>query len=409
MSAAPATHRFFDIIVAGGGPAGLAFAAAVRQAMGRGASIALVDPRSGQGEGRLRTVALATGSRRLIEQVGAWAALAPLAQPILQMTIADGRVRDAVRLEQLRFEAAGDEPLAHMAFNDDVCAALSEAAASLGVETIAAAATEFTAGRDAAEIVLSTGERLGARLVVAADGARSKLRELAEIATVGWDTGMTAIVATIAHERDHEGRAEQHFLPAGPFAVLPMRGRFSSIVWNERRADAEALLALAPDDFLRELEYRFTLKLGALTLASRVAAFPCNFRFARRFIGPRLALIADAAHVVHPLAGQGLNLGLRDVAALAEIVVERLRLGLDPGDARTLETYQRARRFDVVSSSFGMDALNRAFANDFGPLRAARDFGLRVVDALPAVKRRLMAEAAGSGRDAPRLLRGQAL
>ena len=408
MSAA-ATSRVFDIVVAGGGPAGLAFAAAVRQAMGSGVAIALVDPRPGQGDGRLRTVALAAGSRRLIERIGAWDALAPLAQPILHMAIADGRVRDAARLEQLRFEAEGDEPLAHMAYNDDVSAALGEAAAALGVETIAGAVADFAASRDTAEITLASGERLTARLIVAADGARSQLRECAEIATVGWNSGMSAIVATIAHERDHEGRAEQHFLPAGPFAILPMRGRRSSIVWNEAPADADALLALAPDDFLRELEYRFTLKLGALSLASRVAAFPCGFRFARRFVGPRLALVADAAHVVHPLAGQGLNLGLRDVAALAEIVVAQMRLGLDPGDAATLAAYQRARRFDVVASSLGMDALNRAFANDFAPLRAARDFGLRLVDGLPAVKRRLMAEASGGGRGAPRLLRGQAL
>ncbi|THD45392.1 MAG: 2-octaprenyl-6-methoxyphenyl hydroxylase [Bradyrhizobium sp.] len=401
--------RVFDILVAGAGPAGLAFASAVTQAMGRGVSIALVDPRPKQRDGRLRTVALAPGSRRLLERIGAWEALAPQAQPILSMSIADGRVRDAVRLEQLRFDAQGDEPLAHMAFNDDLCDALSGAAARLGVETITGAASGLAAGRDMAEVTLEGGERLKARLVVAADGARSALRELADIATVGWDTAMTAIVATIAHERDHAGRAEQHFLPAGPFAILPLRGRFSSIVWNEAPADAQALLALAEEDLLRELEYRFTLKLGALSLASRVAAFPCSFRFARRFIAPRLALLADAAHVVHPLAGQGLNLGLRDVAALAEFVVERLRLGLDPGDAATLAAYQRARRFDVVSSSFGMDALNRIFANDFEPLRAARDFGLRVVDRLAPAKRMLMAEAAGDGRGAPRLLRGEPL
>ena len=217
---------------------------------------------------------------------------------------------------------------------------------------------------------------------------------------------MSGIVATIAHERDHDGVAEQHFLPGGPFAILPMRGRCSSIVWNERHADAQAIAALAPDDFLRELEYRFTLKLGALSLASRVEAIPFSFRFARRFVGERLALVADAAHVVHPLAGQGLNLGLRDVAALAETVVARLRLGLDPGDAPTLQAYQRARRFDVVSSSLGMDALNRLFANDAAPLRAARDFGLRLVDRLSPVKRRLAAEAAGDGARAPKLLRG---
>jgi 2-octaprenyl-6-methoxyphenol hydroxylase len=411
MAAMPAaaSPRIFDVVVAGAGPAGLAFAAAVKQALGRGIAVAVVDPRPLAGDGRLRTAALAEGPRRLIDGIGAWAALEPLAQPIRRMAITDGRARDAVRVEQLRFGGEDGAPLAHMAFNDDIAAALGGAAATLSVETIVGAVTAFAPGRDMAELELADGARLRARLAVAADGARSRLRALAEVPTVGWDTGQTGIVATIAHERDHEGLAEQHFLPAGPFAILPMRGRCSSIVWNESHADAQAIAALAPDDFLRELEYRFTLKLGALSLASRVAAFPFSFRFARRFVAERLALIADAAHVVHPLAGQGLNLGLRDVAALAETVVERMRLGLDPGDATTLEAYQRARRFDVVSSSLGMDALNRLFANDLAPLRVARDFGLRVVDRLPPLKRLMIAEAAGDGVRAPRLLRGLAL
>ncbi|MGO4869720.1 MAG: FAD-dependent monooxygenase [Roseiarcus sp.] len=398
--------RAFDIVVAGTGPAGLSFAAAVKQGLGRGVSIAVVDPRPGKGDGHLRTVALAAGSRHLLERVGAWEALAPLTQPILHMAITDGASSDAVRLEQLKFDAREGEPLAHMAFNDDVAATLARRAAALGVETIRGAVAGFAPGRDVARIELSGGEGLRTRLVVAADGARSKLRALAEIPTVGWDTGQSGIVATIAHERDHHGRAEQHFLPAGPFAILPLPGRRSSIVWNESHADAEALLALAPDDFLSQLEKRFTLELGAIHVASRVEAFPFGFRFARRFVGKRVALVADAAHVVHPLAGQGLNLGLRDVAALAEIVAERMRLGLDPGDPATLEAYQRARRFDVVSSSFGMDALNRLFSNDFAPLRLARDFGLRVVDRLPTLKDLFIAEAAGAGAGAPRLLRG---
>jgi 2-octaprenyl-6-methoxyphenol hydroxylase len=404
-----ASPPIFDVVVAGAGPAGLAFAAAVKQALGRGIAVALVDPRPLASDGRLRTVALAAGPRRLIDEVGAWTALKPLAQPIRRMAIYDGRARDAVRIEQLRFGGEDGEPLAHMAFNDDVAAALRDAAAALGLETIAGAVVAFAPGRDVAELELSDGRRLRARLVVAADGARSRLRALAEVPTVGWDTGMTGMVATIAHERDHDGLAEQHFLPGGPFAVLPMRGRFSSIVWNESHADSKAIAALAPEDFLRELEYRFTLKLGALSLASRVEGIPFSFRFARRFVAERLALVADAAHVVHPLAGQGLNLGLRDVAALAEVIVERMRIGLDPGDATTLQTYQRARRFDVVASSLGMDALNRLFANDVAPLRAARDFGLRVVDRLSPLKRLLAAEAAGDGVKAPRLLRGLAL
>jgi 2-octaprenyl-6-methoxyphenol hydroxylase len=398
--------RVFDILVAGAGPAGLSFAAAVKQGLGKGVSIALVDPRPGQGDGRLRTVALAAGSRRLIERVGAWEALAEVAQPILRMAIYDGRLNDAVRLEQLQFDAPEGEPLAHMAFNDDVARALAGAAAALGVETIEGAVAAFDPGRDVARVALSSGETLRARLVVAADGARSTLRALAEIPSSGWDTGQSGIVATIAHERDHEGRAEQHFLPAGPFAILPMPGRQSSIVWNESHADAEALLGLAPDDFLRQLEKRFTLKLGAIRVASRVEAFPFAFRFARRFVGKRIALVADAAHIVHPLAGQGLNLGLRDVAALAEIVAGRMRLGLDPGDEATLDAYQRARRFDVVATSLGMDALNRLFSNDLATLRFARDLGLRVVDRTAPLKRLFMAEAAGAGPLAPRLLRG---
>ena len=259
----------------------------------------------------------------------------------------------------------------------------------------------------------SSGSRtervLRARLAVAADGARSKLSRLADIATIGWDYDQTGIVATIAHERDHEGRAEQHFLPAGPFAILPLPGRRSSIVWNERRADARALLALDPEDLTRELEYRFTLRLGEISLASRAEAFPFRFQFARRFVGERLALIGDAAHVVHPVAGQGLNLGLRDVAALAETIVGEMRLGLDPGAPAPLAAYERRRRFDVAASGLGLDALNRLFSNDFAPLRFVRDLGLRIVDRAPPLKDMLIAEAGGAGRAAPKLLKGLAL
>ena len=408
-NSATSSARRFDVVVAGAGPAGLSFAGAAKQALGRGATIAVVDPQPAKSDGHLRTVALAEGPRRLIERIGAWKALAPQAQPILSMAIYDGRVGDAARLEQLTFAAGEGEPLAHMAFNDDLAAALRVAAAALGVETIADAVVGFAPGRDFARVDLAGGEALDARLIVAADGARSKLRALAEIISVGWDSGQTGLVATIAHERDHEGRAEQHFLPAGPFAILPLRGRFSSIVWNERPADAAALVQLDAKDFLRELEPRFTLKLGTLRVASRVAAFPFRFSVARRFVGERLALVADAAHVVHPIAGQGINLGLRDVAALAEVVVERMRLGLDPGDAEALGAYERRRRFDVAASGLGMEALNRLFASDRPLLRCFRDFGLRVVDRAEPLKRLLMAEAAGATDGAPKLLRGLAL
>jgi 2-octaprenyl-6-methoxyphenol hydroxylase len=406
--AEPAT-RVYDILVAGAGVVGLAFACAVKQAIGRRLKVAVVDPRPDEGDGGLRTVALAAGSRNVLGRIGAWGALEPLTQPILKMTIFDGDASDSVRIRQMQFEAPEGEALAHMAFVDDVLAVLRKAAQTHDVEIIRGAVAGFARGRYAAGIELVGGGGLGARLVVAADGARSKLRTLAEIPTVGWETGQAGLVATIAHARDHQGRAEQHFLPAGPFAILPLPGRWSSIVWNERIADAKALLALEPEPFLAQLERRFTLKLGAIELASRVESFPLSFRVAREFVGERLALIGDAAHLVHPLAGQGLNLGLRDVAALVEAVVEPLRLGLDPGRAETLEKYQRERRFDVVASGMGMDAMNRLFSNDIEPLRFVRDLGLRLVDRAPPLKRWLAAEAAGAGARAPRLLRGQGL
>ena len=296
-----------------------------------------------------------------------------------------------------------------MAFNDDVVGALAALCDRLGVQRVTASVAHWAPGKRVAELGLSNGASLRARLAVAADGARSKLSRLADIATIGWDYDQTGIVATIAHERDHEGRAEQHFLPAGPFAILPLPGRRSSIVWNERRADARALLALDPQDLTRELEYRFTLRLGEISLASRAEAFPFRFQFSRRFVGERLALIGDAAHVVHPVAGQGLNLGLRDVAALAETIVGEMRLGLDPGAPAPLAAYERRRRFDVAASGLGLDALNRLFSNDFAPLRFLRDLGLRIVDRAPPLKDMLIAEAGGATGNAPKLLKGLAL
>ena len=401
----------FDAVIAGGGASGLALAAAIKQAMREGASVALVDPGApaGPSASPLRTVAIADGPRRLLEQVGAWAAIEPKAQPILSMAIMDGEVRDAVRLPHLNFAAKERGPLAHMAFNDDVVGALSALCDRLGVQPITGSVAHWAAGKHVAELGLSDGRALRTRLAVAADGARSKLAQLADIQTIGWDYDQAGIVATVAHERDHEGRAEQHFLPAGPFALLPLPGRQSSIVWNETRADARALLALDPEDLTRQLEYRFTPKLGAISFASRVEAFPFRFQIARRFVAGRLALVGDAAHVVHPVAGQGLNLGLRDVAALAETIVGEMRLGLDPGAPAPLATYQRQRRFDVAASGLGLDALNRLFSNDFPPLRFVRDLGLRIVDRAPTLKAMLIAEAGGAGGGAPKLLRGLAL
>jgi 2-octaprenyl-6-methoxyphenol hydroxylase len=406
---AASSQRVFDFVIAGGGVAGLSLAASLKQALGRGANILVVDPRMGEREGGERASAIAAGSRLLLEQIGAWEAIAPLAEPILQMAVMDGRARDAIRPVHMRFDEIDGEPLAHMAMNDDVVANLLSLCRRLGVVCRRASIVGFIPGRYSVEAMIDGAASVRARLLIAADGARSPLRTFAEIGTVGWDYGQSAIVATIAHERDHRGRAEQHFLPAGPFAILPLRGRRSSIVWNEASDEAKMLIALEPDDFKRQLEYRFMHRLGEIEPTSRPKSFPLGFRIARRFVGPRLALVGDAAHLVHPLAGQGLNLGLRDVAALAQIVVEPMRLGLDPGAPDVLAQFERARRFDVAASGLGMDVMNRLFSNDLPPLRAMRDLGLRLVDRTPALKRYFVEEAGGAQGAAPRLLRGLAI
>lgn len=403
------SQPIFDFVIAGGGVAGLSLAAALKQALGRGAAILVVDPNMGAREGRDRASAIAAGSRRMLEQIGAWEAIAALAEPILQMAIMDGRVHDAVRPVQMRFDEIDGEPLAHMAMNDDVVACLLSLCQRLGVACRRGSIAGFALNRSSIEAAIDGAPSVRARLLVAADGARSPLRSFAGIATVGWDYGQSAIVATISHERDHHGRAEQHFLPPGPFAILPLPGRRSSIVWNEANDEAEILTALDPDDFKRQLEYRFMRRLGEIAPISPPRTFRLGFRIARRFVGPRLALVGDAAHLVHPLAGQGLNLGLRDVAALAQTVVAPMRLGLDPGAPDVLAAFERARRFDVAASGLAMDAINRLFSNDVAPLRMMRDFGLRLVDRTPALKRYFIEEAGGARGDAPRLLRGLAI
>jgi 2-octaprenyl-6-methoxyphenol hydroxylase len=400
-----ASAPVFDIAVVGAGAAGLALACAIKREAGVRAKVALIGPEA-RGDGRLRTVALSPGSRALIERLGAWPAEA---EPILEMAIHDGAPEDAVRLTQLSFSNPDRAPLAWMAYNDDVTEALARATQAAGVERVVGAVAGLAQERFVAALTLADGRAVKARLVAAADGARSKLRALADIPTTSWSTGQSGIVATIAHEFEHEGRAEQHFLPAGPFAMLPLKGRRSSIVWNEPPEEAERLCAADPAEFIEALERRFSPRLGALSLIGEAHAFPLEFRFARSYVGERLALVGDAAHLVHPLAGQGLNLGLRDVAALAEVVVEQLRLGLDPGERAVLEDYQRRRRFDALTSGLGMDAMNRLFSNEIGALRWARDLGLRAVDRAGPLKRRLIAEAAGDRAGAPNLLRGLGL
>jgi 2-octaprenyl-6-methoxyphenol hydroxylase len=411
-AAAPTTEAGLpiDVLIAGGGMVGLTLAVALRGALGAAITIEVCDPAIHVDGSPTRASALAAGPRRMFERLGVWDAMADRAQLIRRMEITDSRLHDAVRPQYLQFDAESEpgEPVAHMIHNADLVAALRARAQALDVRLTSAGVRDARPGASLSRVAVDDGTSRDARLVVAADGAKSRLRALAGIETIGWDYGQAGIVATIGHERDHDGVARQHFLPAGPFAILPLKGRRSSIVWNERVEDARELCRLDPADFLAELTPRFGRELGALTLIDKPIWFPFSLRLARAFVAPRLALVGDAAHLVHPIAGQGVNLGLRDAAALAEEIVEAIRLGLDPGGSEPLAAYQSARRSDTMTMVAGMDALNRLFSNDLPPLRFLRDLGLGLVDRAPALKRLFIARATGVGAG-PRLLRGEGL
>ncbi|MFE1598010.1 FAD-dependent monooxygenase [Methylobacterium sp. ID0610] len=415
MAAQARPHR--EIIVAGGGLPGLSLAVALRRAFGEAVRITVCDPAFARAGGPdLRAYAVAAGGRRMLERLGVWPAVAAGAQPIREMVITDSRLSDPVRPTFLTFagEVEEGEPFAHMVEGGALLGALRAAAAEAGAILDPTPVRAAVPESGAITARLADGRSLRASLVVAADGARSRLREAAGISWIGWSYPQSGIVATVSHERDHEGRAVEHFLPSGPFAILPLSpggslGHRSSIVWTERQADVPALLGGDREDALREVERRFGLTLGALALETPLAAYPLSFGIARRFGAPRLALLGDAAHVVHPIAGQGLNLGLKSAAALAEALTDAMRLGLDPGGPDALQAYERSRRADTLAMGAATDGLNRLFSTDVLPVRLVRDFGLGLVDRLPALKRLFIQEAAGLRGAQPRLMRGEAL
>ena len=401
-----------DVLIAGGGFAGLTLAIALRQGLGPSVAVAVADPMLGRShDGDERASAIVAAARRLFETLGVWENVADGAQPILDMIVTDSRVDDVVRPVFLTFggEVEPGEPFAHMVENRFLIAALEAKAKAAGVKLRTSAVGKITHAGERIAVELADGTTFSARLLAAADGARSSIREHAGIAVHGWDYGQSAIVTNVGHERDHEGRAVEHFLPAGPFAILPLKGRRSSIVWTETTSEADRIIALPDDAFHSELERRFKLHLGEITTVSARRAHPLGFFVARSFIAERIALVGDAAHLIHPIAGQGLNMGLRDVAALAEVIVDAARLGLDPGDAATLERYQRWRRFDTMTMGLATDGLNRLFSNRSPVLRVVRDVGLGLVDRVPNLKRLFIREAAGLVGDVPKLLRGKSL
>ncbi|MGA8970079.1 MAG: ubiquinone biosynthesis hydroxylase [Pseudolabrys sp.] len=401
-----------EVVIGGAGFAGLALAIALRQGLGDPFTVAVIDPTLAHAQSKdPRASAIAAAARRLFEAIEVWDAVAAKAQPILDMVVTDSKLDDAVRPTFLTFggEVEQGEPFAHMVENRHLVDVLVAKAKEFGVDLRAGAVTGFEKAGNAIEVALSDKNVISTRLLVGADGAHSLIREQAGIATHGWNYDQSAIVTTVAHEREHKGRAEEHFLPAGPFAILPLTGKRCSIVWTESACEAQRIVALPDDEFHSELEKRFGLQLGELEVIGPRRAFPLGLFTARTFIGERLALIGDAAHIIHPIAGQGLNMGLRDVAALAEAIADAARLGLDPGGPDVLERYQRWRRFDTMTMGIATDGLNRLFSNHSDVLRLARDIGLGLVERMPPLKRMFIREAAGFTGDVPKLLRGEAL
>jgi 2-octaprenyl-6-methoxyphenol hydroxylase len=400
------------IVIGGGAFAGLALALALRQGLGPDLPIIVADPALATRPSRdPRATAIVAACRRLFETIGAWADVASGAQPILDMVVTDSKLEDATRPAFLTFSGHVEpgEPFAHMVENRYLIDVLVQRAVAEGIDLRGLAVSDFAARGDGVTVTLSDGGVIEASLLVAADGARSKLRERAGIATHGWDYDQSGIVATVGHERDHQGRAEEHFLPAGPFAILPLSGKRSSLVWTEKRAEAARIVALGEGEFQAELERRFGLHLGDVKVLDKPRAFPLGYFVARSFISERLALVGDAAHVIHPIAGQGLNMGLKDVAALAEVIVDAARLGIDPGQADVLERYQRWRRFDTMAMGFATNSLNFLFSNESTLLRTVRDIGLGLVDRAPPLKSLFIRQAAGLAGEVPRLLKGEAL
>ena len=401
-----------SIVIGGGAFAGLALALALRQGLGAHVGVIVADPALASRPSRdPRATAIVAACRRLFETLGVWGEIADSAQPILDMVVTDSKLEDATRPVFLTFAGHVEpgEPFAHMVENRFLIDALASHAEANGVELRATAVASYESRPDAIDVSLADGGLIEASLLVAADGARSKLRERAGIPTHGWDYDQSGIVVTVGHERDHHGRAEEHFLPSGPFAILPLTGKRSSLVWTETRREARRIVGLSEDEFHGELEQRFGLHLGEVKALDQPRAFPLSYFVARSFIGERLALVGDAAHVIHPIAGQGLNLGLKDVAALAEVVVDAARLGIDFGQSDVLESYQRWRRFDTMAMGLATNSLNFLFSNKSTLLRTVRDIGLGLVDRTPPLKEMFIRQAAGLTGEVPRLLKGEAL
>ena len=416
-----ADTEHYDLIIAGAGLAGATFGLAAAQG---GLKVVLVDPQPfpAQLEATFdgRSTAIAFSTFRMLDALGVGEGLRPHACRMDRILVTDGRRPGAASGRAssafLRFDAdeIGDrtdgEPLGYMVENRRIRSALAAAVAAAGLEVRAPASVAgVEAGPASARVTLEDGSVLEAPLVVGAEGRTSAVRQAAGIDTVGWGYGQSGVVATVSLGRDHGNVAHEYFLPSGPFAILPLTDRRASLVWTETTRRAEALRAASDEAFQSHLMRRFGNFLGDVTVVGQRFVYPLSLQLAEQLTADRTALIGDAAHAVHPVAGQGLNMGLKDAAALAEVLVEAMRLGEDIGAATVLDRYARWRRFDNAALAAGFDGFVRLFSNDLAPVRLARDLGMAAVNRMAPLRRAFMHEAGGATGDLPRLLRGEAV
>jgi 2-octaprenyl-6-methoxyphenol hydroxylase len=402
-----------DILIAGGGLNGPALALALAQG---GFRVTVIDARPAPDRAEAgfdgRAYALAVASVRLLKAIGVWEAVADKAQPMLEIKASDGRAGEGAAPFFLHFDAAEIEegPMGYMLEDRYLYAAFLDAMQHMPGITLLSGETVVAqeVKSEGVTVTLASGRKLTGGLLVGCDGRGSGVAQRAGIRRVGWGYGQTALVTAIHHQHDHHGVAQQFFMPSGPLAILPLKGgHHSSIVWSETDANAAAIQALSDAEYLKALRPRFGDFLGEISLAGARFTYPLSLSLAERFIAPRVALVGDAAHGVHPIAGQGLNLGLRDVAALAEVLILARRRGEEPGNQTALEEYQRWRRFDATALALGMDTVNRVFSTDNPVLRLGRDLGMGAINAMPSLRRGFIRQAAGLTGDLPKLLTGR--
>ena len=403
-----------DILIVGGGLNGPALALALAQT---GHLVTLIDAQpktvleSAEFDGR--GYALALASQRLLDQIGVWTGVADQAQPMLEIKASDGHAGQGPSPFFLHFDHREIEegPMGYMVEDRYLRRALLQMVEDTPRITAIHGCRVLAQSTDPAgvSVTLDDNSELRGRLLVGADGRQSGTAQRAGITRSGWDYGQTALVCAIDHERPHNGIAHQFFMSSGPLAILPLPGNRSSIVWSETTEMAQAIHALGDAEYLQALRPRFGDFLGEISLAGKRFTYPLNLTIANAFVAERLALLGDAAHGMHPIAGQGLNAGLRDVGALAEVITLASRRGEDIGSSLVLERYQEWRRFDTAALAAATDMVNRLFSNDNPLLRLGRDLGMGIVSSLPGLRRGFMREATGLSGDLPRLLQGRAI